>query len=58
VNNTFAFAQDADVISYTEITGDVVVKVNLITENIIVGSTNLITEINGLEIHIVQQKTK
>ena len=46
VNNTFAFAQDADLISYTEITGDVIMKGDLTAENIIVGSTNLITEIN------------
>jgi hypothetical protein len=52
VNNTFAFAQEADVISYTEITGDVVVKGDLTVENIIVGSHNLITEINGLEIEL------
>jgi hypothetical protein len=52
VNNTFAFTQEADVISYTEITGDVVVKGDLTVENIIIGSTNLITEINGLEIEL------
>ena len=52
VNNTFAFTQEADIISYTEITGDVVVKGDLTVENIILGSTNLITEINGLEIEL------
>jgi len=52
VNNTFAFAQEANLISYTEITGDVVVKGDLTVENIILGSTNLITEINGLEIEL------
>ena len=46
VNNTFAFAQEADVITYTEITGDVIMKGDLTVENIIVGSTNIITEIN------------
>jgi len=46
VNNTFSFAEEADVISYTEITGDVIMKGDLTVENIIVGSTNIITEIN------------
>jgi len=46
VNNTFAFAQEAEIISYTEITGDVVVAGDLTAENLIVGSTNVITEIN------------
>jgi len=46
VNNTFAFPQDADLISYTEITGDVIMKGDLTAENLIVGSTNIITEIN------------
>jgi hypothetical protein len=35
-----------DVISYTEITGDIVVAGDLTAENLIVGSTNIITEIN------------
>ena len=35
-----------NVISYTEITGDVVVAGDLTADNFIVGSTNLITEIN------------
>jgi hypothetical protein len=52
VNNTFAFTQEGIVSSYTEITGDVVVKGDLTVENIIVGSHNLITEINGLEIEL------
>ena len=46
VNNTFAFVQEAVVISYTDITGDVVVAGDLTADNFIVGSTNLITEIN------------
>jgi flagellar basal body P-ring protein FlgI len=46
VNNTFAFTQEADIISYTEITGDVVVEGDLTVENIIVGSNNLVIEIN------------
>ena len=49
VNNTFAFAQDVDVISYTEINGDVVVVGDIIANNFIVGSTNLITEITDLQ---------
>ena len=46
VNNTFAFTQVVDVISHIEITGDVVVAGDLTAENLIVGSTNVITEIN------------
>ena len=46
VKNTFGFTQVIDVISYTEITGDVVVAGDLTAENLIVGSTNVITEIN------------
>ena len=45
VNNTFAFTQVGNVISFpTEITGDVVVAGDLTAENLIVGSTNVITE--------------
>ena len=39
VNNNFSFTQE-DIISYTEIIGDLTV------ENIIVGSNNLVIEIN------------
>jgi hypothetical protein len=47
VNNTFALAEDAIFTDYDfDITGDVVVAGNLTAENLIVGSTNVITEIN------------
>jgi len=49
VNNTFAFTQVIVVISYTEITGDVVVAGDLTAENFIVGSTNVITELTSLD---------
>jgi hypothetical protein len=45
VNNTFAFAQEAEIISFpTEITGDELVAGDLTAENLILGSTNVITE--------------
>ena len=47
VNDTFALTEDANVISFpTEITGDLVVVGDLTANNVIVGSTNLVTEIN------------
>ena len=46
VNNIFAFTQVVDVISHTEITGDVIVAGDLTAGNLIVGLTNVITEIN------------
>ena len=49
VNNTFAFTQVVDVISYTEITGDVVVAGDLTAENLIIGSINVITELTSLD---------
>jgi len=58
VNNTFAFAQVVDVISYTEITGDVVVAGDLTAENLIVGSTNLITELTSLDTRLDTEESK
>jgi hypothetical protein len=49
VNNTFSFTQVVDVISCTEITGDVVVAGDLTAENLNVGSTNVITELTSLD---------
>ena len=47
VNNTFAFTQGGNVVSFPiGITGDVVVEGDLKANNFIVGSTNVITEIN------------
>ena len=58
VNNTFAFAQEAVVISYTEITGDVVVAGDLTAENLIVGSTNVITELTSLDTRLDVEEPK
>jgi hypothetical protein len=58
VNNTFAFTQEADVISYTEITGDVVVAGDLTAENLIVGSTNVITELTSLDTRFDTEEPK
>jgi len=58
VNNTFSFAEEADVISYTEITGDVIMKGDLTVENIIVGSTNIITELTSLDTRLDAEEPK
>ena len=58
VNNTFAFAQVVDVISCTEITGDVIVSGDLTAENLIVGSTNVITELISLHIRLDIEEPK
>jgi len=58
VNNTFAFAQVIVVISYTEITGDVVVAGDLTAENLIVGSTNVITELTSLDTRLDAEEIK
>jgi hypothetical protein len=48
VNDTFALTEEANVISFpTEITGDLVVVGDLTANNVIVGSVNLINEINA-----------
>ena len=57
VNNTFAFTQVGNVISFpTEITGDVVVAGDLTAENLIVGSTNVITELTSLDTRTVRHR--
>ncbi len=58
VNNTYAFAQVIVVISYTEITGDVVVAGDLTAENFIVGSTNVITELTSLDTRLDEEELK
>ena len=58
VNNTFAFAQVIVVISYTEITGDVVVAGDLTAENFVVGSTNVITELTSLDTRLDEEELK
>jgi len=58
VNNTFAFTQVIVVISYTEITGDVVVAGDLTAENFVVGSTNVITELTSLDTRLDEEELK
>jgi tRNA A-37 threonylcarbamoyl transferase component Bud32 len=58
VNNTFAFAQKVVVILYTKITGDIVVAGDLTAENLIVGSTNLITELTSLNTRLDTEEPK
>ena len=59
VNNTFAFRQVVDVISFpTDFTGDVVLAGDLTAENLIVGLTNVITELTSLDTRLDTEEPK
>ena len=59
MNNTFALTEVANVISFSfDITGDVVVAGDLTAENLIVGSTNVITELTSLDTRLDIEESK